>query len=156
MRSKELSLCTIEEIKRGLKKQGVTEVKRVLIKKEGKTNTYIMQFKTPKIPEKIKVGYTKERVEQYIPNPLRCYKCQKYGHNEDNCRAREVCGKCGQLNPDRHINDCQFPCKCENCDGDHPEYARSCESWRQEKEILTVKHQNNIPYYEARKLVVGS
>ena len=35
-------------------------------------------------------------------------------------------------------------------------YGRSCESWRQEKEVLTVKHRNNIPYYEARKLVVGS
>ena len=64
--------------------------------------------------------------------------------------------KCGQQNPDHHINDCQFPCKCANCGGDHPVYARSCESWRQEKEVLTVKHWNNIPYYEARKLVVGS
>ena len=35
-------------------------------------------------------------------------------------------------------------------------YARSCESWRQEKGILTVKHQNNIPYYKACKLVAGS
>ena len=41
------------------------------------------------------------------------------------------------------------------CDN-HPVYARSCESWRQEKEVLTTKHQNNIPYYEACKLVVGS
>ena len=43
-KSKELSLCTIEEIKRELKKQGVTEVKKVSIKKEGKTietNIYI-------------------------------------------------------------------------------------------------------------------
>ena len=46
VRSKELSLCTIEEIKREIKKKGVTKVKRVSIKKEGKTietNTYIMQ-----------------------------------------------------------------------------------------------------------------
>ena len=35
-------------------------------------------------------------------------------------------------------------------------YARSCESWRQEKELSTIKHQDNIPYYEAHKLVVGS
>ena len=35
-------------------------------------------------------------------------------------------------------------------------YIRSCESWRQEKEVLTVKHQNNIPFYETCKLVVGS
>ena len=50
-----------------------------------------------------------EKVGQYIPNPLRCYKCQKYGHDEDNCGGREVCGKCGQQNPDYRINDCQFP-----------------------------------------------
>ena len=115
-----------------------------------------MNFNTLKIPEKIKVGYTMERVEQYIPNPLQCYKCQKYGHHEDNCRGCEVCGKCGQQNPDHHINDCQFPCKCANCSGDHLVYARSCESWRQDKEVLTVKHQNNIPCYVACKLVVGS
>ena len=67
-----------------------------------------------------------------------------------------VCGWCGQQNPDPYINDRQFPCKCANCGGDHPVYARSCESWRQEKEVLAVKHQNHIPYFEARKLVVGS
>ena len=44
-----------------------------------------MNFITPKIPEKIKVGSQMERVEQYIPNPLRCYKYQKYGHHEDIC-----------------------------------------------------------------------
>ena len=96
VRSKELSLCTIEEIKKEMKKQGVTEVKRVTMKKEGKlieTNTYIMTFDQPKIPEKIKVGYTMERVEQFIPNPLCCYNCQKYGHHEDNCRGQQVCGE---------------------------------------------------------------
>ena len=91
-----------------------------------------------------------------MPNPLWCYKCQKYGPDEDNCRWRAVCGKCGQQNPDHHINDCQFLCKFANCGGDHLVYARSCESWRQEKEVLTVKHQNNIPYNEAHKLVIGS
>ena len=149
VRSKELSLCTVEEIKRKLKKQGVTGVKRVSIKKEGKTietNTYIMNFNTPKIPEKIKVGYTMKRVEQYIPNPLRCYKCQKYGHHEDNCRGHEMCRECGQQNLNHHINDSQFPCKCANYGSDHPVYARSCESWMQKKEVWTVKHQNNIPY----------
>ena len=75
-----------------MKKQGVTEVKRVTIKKEGKlieTYTYIMTFDQPKIPEKIKVGYTMERVEQFISNPLHCYNCKKYGHHEDNCRGRQ-------------------------------------------------------------------
>ena len=109
----------------------MTEVKRVSIKKEGKTiepNTYIMHFNTPKIPEKVKVGHTLERVKQYIPNPLWCYKCQKYSPHEDNCRGCEVCRKCGQQNSDHHINDCQFPYKCANCGSDHLVYARSFES----------------------------
>ena len=31
-----------------------------------------------------------ERVEKFIPNPLRCYNCQKYGHHEDNYRCQHV------------------------------------------------------------------
>ena len=114
-----------------------------------------MTFNRPTIPEKkIKVGYAMERVEQFIPNPLRYYKCQRYGHHEDNCRGKEVCRKCGQQNLDHHINHCDFPNKYANCDGDHPVYSNTCENWRLEKEILKVKHQNNIPFHEARKIVI--
>ena len=38
----------------------------------------------------------------------------------------------------------------------HPVHARSCESWKLEKEILGIKHKNNIPFNEARKMIVGS
>ena len=97
-----------------------------------------------------------EKVEQFIPKPLRCYRCQKYGRHEDSCRRQEVCGKCGQRDPGHHMNECEFPYKCTNCGGDHPVYARSCDIWRREKEILAVKYKNNIPYHEAWKRVVGS
>ena len=66
MRNKELSLCIIEEIKSELKKHRVTDFKRVSIENERKmieTNTYIMTFYIPKIPEKIIVNYTMDRVE---------------------------------------------------------------------------------------------
>ena len=134
VRRKELYLCTIEEIK----KDGFQ-----LKKKEGKTietNTYVMTFNTSKLPAKNKVGYTMERVEQFVPYPLRCYKCPKYRHHEDACSGREVCGKCGQKDPDHHMNECEFPNKCANCGGDHPVYARSWEIWRREKEILSIKY----------------
>ena len=81
---------------------------------------------------------------------------ERVEHHEDNCRGKEVCGKCGQQNPDHHIDDCDFPSKCANCGGDHPVYLRTCESWRLEKEILKVKHQNNIPFHEAQKIVIDS
>ena len=129
-----------------MKKQGVTENSLKL------TPT----FDQPKIPEKIKVGYTMERVEQFIPYPLRCYNCQKYSHHEDNCRGQQVCGKCGQQDPDHHSDNCNNPYKHANCRGNHSIYARSCESWKLEKEILGIKHRNNIPYNEVQKMIVGS
>ena len=115
-----------------------------------------MTFDQPKILGKIKIGYTMERVEQFIHNPLRCCNCQKYGHHEDKCCGRQVCGKCAQQDPDHHIDTCNNPYKCANCGGDHPVYARYCENWKLEKEILGIKHRNNIPYNEARKMIVGS
>ena len=112
-----------------------------------------MIFNTSKIPAKIIVGYTIERVEQFVSKSLRC---QKYGHHEDACRGWEVCGKCGQKYPDLHMNECEFSNKCAKCGGDHPVYVRSCESRRREKEILSIKYKNNIPYREERKMVVES
>ena len=89
-----------------MKKQGLTDVKRVTIKKRvNSLKLTPMTFDQPKIQEKIKVGYTMERVEQFIPNPLHCYNCQKYGHHEDNCRGRKVCAKCGQQDPDHDIDN---------------------------------------------------
>ena len=55
------------------------------------SNTYIMTFELSVIPPKIKIGYTGERVEQFIPNPVRCYKCQKYGYHQDKCNGKIVC-----------------------------------------------------------------
>ena len=65
-------------------------------------------------------------------------------------------GKYGRQDSDHHINECEFPNKCANCGGDHLIYARSCDSWILKKEILAIKHKNNIPYHEAQKMVAGS
>ena len=80
VRSSELSLCTLDKIKSHLKTQSVTDVKRITLKRNDKiisTDTYILTFGRPQIPKELKVGYTNVRVNPYIPNPLRCYNCQK-------------------------------------------------------------------------------
>ena len=62
------------------------------------TNTYILTFSTHKIPKEIKIGYQKLNLEPYIPNPLRCYKCQRFEHHQDQCTQPLVCGRCGEYN----------------------------------------------------------
>ena len=50
------------------------------IKKDNQTiqtNTNILTVNSPTTLEEIKIGYINEKIEQYIPNPLICFKCQK-------------------------------------------------------------------------------
>ena len=84
------------------------------------------QLTKPKTP-KNKPRNSPEQRTNNEPNPLQCYKCQNMATIRIIVEG-EVCRKCGQLNPDHHINDFQFPYKCTNCGGDHPVYTRYCES----------------------------
>ena len=55
--------------------------------------------------------------------------------------------------PTGQMSECEYPNKYATCCGAHPFYARYCKSWRKEKKILS-KYKSNIPYYEARKVIV--
>ena len=58
VRSPELATCTIEEIKLNLKKQFVTDIKRISINKKNQiVNTNIHTFNSPNLPPKLKIGY---------------------------------------------------------------------------------------------------
>ena len=73
IRCRDLKDVPDAEILKGLKAQGVTEVFKVKIKREGKllnTGTVFLTFKTSKLPQYLKVGYLRVSVSQYIPSPL--------------------------------------------------------------------------------------
>ena len=96
IRSKELALATEKEIASALGKQGVTNI-RISIRK-GKER--ILTFNQPHTRKEVKISYCLERVEQYILAPLKCFKCQKYGHHREACRGRQTCTKCSEKDPD--------------------------------------------------------
>ena len=153
MRSPDLSPCTLDEIKNNLHKQGVTDAKQISIKRNNQiipTNTYILNFNTPKPPTEVKIGYLITKVETYIPNPLRCHNCQKFGHHKEKCTRSPIYKNCGETG--NHI-DCQQPPKCENCKQNHSADSKEYELWRKEKRILEVKHTKNISYSEVRKFI---
>ena len=91
--------CSDEEILDGLKDEGVIKLDRILVFRDGQrkpTGTFILTFQSQTLPKYIRVGYYRVAVSQFIPNPIRCYKCQKFGHTKFNCRKNEVCNKCGK------------------------------------------------------------
>ena len=159
VRSSELSLCTLDEIKSHLQTQLVTDVKKITFTRNDQTistDTYILTFGKPQIPKELKVGYNLIKVNPYIPNPLRCYNCQMFGHHEQKCTKSAVCKKCGESGSDHVELSCNKPPKCANCNGNHPADSRDCIAWKREKEINTVKYTNNISFPEARKIVQNS
>ncbi|XP_071086597.1 uncharacterized protein [Haliotis cracherodii] len=141
-----------DDILEELTSQNVTSLKR-FNRKDGKnivpTNTYVFSFSLPTIPQSIKVGYFNIGVEVYVPNPLRCYKCQKFGHGSKSCDRPTVCHRCGG---NHDGTGCTADLKCTNCKGEHVASSKSCPFWTREKDIFTIKCQNNISYFDAKKL----
>ncbi|GBN71715.1 hypothetical protein AVEN_270916-1, partial [Araneus ventricosus] len=91
-------------------------------------------------------------VRTYIPNPLRCFKCQRFGHSKTSCRGTLTCARCAEVG--HKSTDCTRTEKCVNCKGEHTSFSRNCSAWKQEKEIISIKNKKKqISYPEARKLV---
>ncbi|WP_353804372.1 hypothetical protein, partial [Acinetobacter baumannii] len=70
------------EIRGELSSQGVTAVQRVFVTKGSQripTNTLFVTFAMAKLPESLKVGYLRVKVTPFVPSPLRCYRCQRFG-----------------------------------------------------------------------------
>ena len=137
-------------------KQGVSNIRRISVRKGGEwiqTNTYILTFNQPHTPTEVKIGYCLERVEQYVHALLRSFKCQKYVYHREACRGRHTCTKCGEKDHDYMEEDCLREFRCANNRQDHPAYARSCDTYKKEKEIFEVRHKRNVSFPEARKIV---
>ncbi|GBN18771.1 hypothetical protein AVEN_39700-1 [Araneus ventricosus] len=143
----------IEEITRELSGQGVKDVRRINIRRDGElvpTKHFILTFNTPRLPEYIKAGYVRCSVRPYIPNPLRCFKCQRFGHSKTNCRGTLTCARCAAAG--HESTGCNANEKCVNCQGEHTSFSRSCPKWKLEKEVVAIKFTNNITFLEARRI----
>ncbi|GBN70128.1 hypothetical protein AVEN_238794-1 [Araneus ventricosus] len=143
----------IKEITKELSGQGVKDVRRINIRRDGElvpTKHFILTFNTPRFPEYIKAGYVRCSVRSYIPNPLRCFKCQRFGHSKPNCRGTLTCARCAAAG--HESTGCKANEKCVNCQGEHTSFSRSCPKWKVEKEVVAIKFKNNITFLEARRI----
>ena len=64
---------TSDDIKEGMVEQGVTDVSRITVRRDGLiklTNTYVLTFNSPNLPTVVKIGFMQVKVDVYIPNPF--------------------------------------------------------------------------------------
>ena len=99
IRSRDIARCSVEEIVDELRPQGVTAAVIIHVRdgdSKRRTNTVILPFASPQPPKHITAGYMRVPVDPYIPNSLRCFNCQKYGHSSRACKNPAACVKCGK------------------------------------------------------------
>ncbi|GFS93562.1 putative RNA-directed DNA polymerase from transposon X-element [Trichonephila clavipes] len=116
-----------EEIKENMVDQKVCEVRRITIRRDGQvlnTKHLILTFSTPELPQFVTAAYLHCPVRPYIPNPLRCFQCQRFGHSKTVCRGQRNCSRCAEVGHDSA--DCKAKERCVNCKGDHSSFSRSC------------------------------
>ncbi|GFT16248.1 RNA-directed DNA polymerase from mobile element jockey [Trichonephila clavipes] len=144
------------EILEGFSDQGVIQVRRITIKRDSNiipTKHIILTFNKPKLPTAVKAGYLHCKIRPYIPNPLRCFKCQRFGHSQTSCRGQLTCSRCASVG--HSSTDCTLEPKCVNCTQSHPSDSKLCQKWKiEKKQIQEIKINKNISYFEARRLIV--
>lgn len=123
------------------------------IKKE--SLSVLLFFDEKVLPTRIRVGYMSFQVRPYIPPPLRCFNCQKFGHVAAICRGKRRCGKCG--GEDHEYGQCKegTSVKCCNCGGSHSAAYKGCQAHKKASEVQRVKVEEKLTYAEAIKKVDG-
>ncbi|GFT02047.1 uncharacterized protein TNCV_83561 [Trichonephila clavipes] len=143
------------EILEGFSDQGVTQVRRITFKKDNtniSTKRLILTFNSPKLQSTIKAGYLNCKIRPYIPNTLRCFKCQRFGHSQTSYRGQLTCSRYASAG--HSSTECTLKPKCTNCLQSHALDSKLCPKRKLEKQIQEIKTNKNISYSEARKLIV--
>ena len=149
-----LSKVTNNDIKAGMAEHGVTDVRRITVRHDGiikPTNKFVLTFNLPNLPTVVIIGFIQVKIDVYIPNPLRCYNCQVFGHHKNKCGRHVVCCNCRVPEHCGPIVVCDKSAKCVNCSGDLPANSKQCPKWEKGNEILKIECENNISFADAQK-----
>ena len=100
------------------------------------------------------MGWINYKVREYIPQPLRCFKCQRMGHTIQQCKWKQRCAKCGgEHDYGKCTKDAKL--KCCNCGGEHSAAYAGCVVQKQAKEVQRYKIVNKVSNAEAVKSVAA-
>nr|XP_043069358.1 uncharacterized protein LOC122322068 [Drosophila bipectinata] len=157
--SNDLRYIDEETILQELKPQKVIEVKKTMKKQTTSNNTntnttetglIILTFESHKLPEILRIGYETVRVRDYIPLPLRCKKCLRFGHPTPICKSTDKCSNCSE---EKHTTEglhCQKDKKCLNCENNpeinsqHSPLDRKCPTFLKQQELTAIKTTEKV------------
>lgn len=148
----------LNEIKNKMKGGAITKVIRMTKNVNGTkkdTETVMLEFQGELIPKRVMLGLMSYMVREYIPKPMRCFKCQKFGHVAARCKEEQSrCARCGGKHEYGKCGKGVQP-KCCNCGGAHSAAYWGCEVMKREVEIQKMRTEKKLSYAEAAKQMKG-
>ena len=151
----------LAEIKKELEKNNAVKIEQIKrlqkfdkIKKEKiDTESIILDYgQEIEFPKYMYLGYRRITVKQFIPYPVRCFKCQKFGHVKENCRAKVKCPICSEEHTFENCDKKDMK-KCCNCGQNHSAGYKGCEEFLKAKKIREYSFSQKISYAEATKQI---
>ena len=113
-----------------------------------------------KLPECIKVGFFIYKVRPFVFQPVQCFKCQRYWHTAESCKAtKQQCLLCAE---NHAVKECKVKdihnFRCANCGAQHKANSSECpvreKASRVEKlraEGMTFQSAYNLVYQNDRQ-----
>ncbi|VDI67369.1 Hypothetical predicted protein [Mytilus galloprovincialis] len=143
---------SIDQVKEALEAYNVIKVEEMFFydkvkKQKVLSATLKLYFNTPELPERVNLGFTSYKVKIFVKKPIQCFKCQGYGHMQNECSSKEICVRCGGAHT---TPNCDKPPKCINCNGEHPASNKDCPKRIENIKIITKVAKEKCSYKEAR------
>ena len=113
-----------------------------------KSDTFVLSFSQNELPEKVRVTWRSIRLRPYIPNPVRCYRCQGYGHVASSCGRTERCARCSATG--HKSSSCDAPKPRCTCGGEHEAWSRECPKLEKEKQKVRDRLSGNTKRTETQ------
>ena len=126
----------------------VVKESKFMNKQLTETGNVIITFKSKIRPEKVKFQNLILTLEDHIPKPKRCTKCQQFRHLRRFCEGHVICAKC---TGNHETADCTETTvrKCVNCQGEHWASSWNCPVYLKEEKIEEIRERERLTYRQA-------
>ena len=108
-----------------------------------------IKFQGQNLPSKIKILGQNRELRPFVPKPLQCTNCYKYGHTSRKCRSQHVCGFCGSSNHPTKWHCCETP-RCVNCGMNHHAKSKECPFYTYNTELKLLVSRTGMGIREAK------
>ena len=91
-----------------------------------------------------------------MPNPIRCYKYQRFGHVTKKSEHNDVSARCSATGHKDDTCTMAFNFNCVNCGENHASFNKKCSFYRREYDIQLIRVSNNVCFLSLQNSFTNS